>query len=255
MDRETFKALAADSRIEILRALNSRRMTGSELAARAKLSPSTIKEHLDRLQSAGLIEQVDEGRKWKYYCLTQKGRSVISPQRQPSQAVWILLGISIFALAWSTFNLFSLGGIGGSSELAQSAQQSTFADNSAPESSGSVPQLMAAPQPTNAAPVAMNAGGETRSAKAASAPDSAAGAGSIASAASSTPDARAYATSNDAVSEQAAHAQTLAAAESSVLPSPRQAGVIDLALEASLLIIVLGLGYYAFLQKKRAAGN
>ena len=79
LDRKAFKALASDTRINILKVLNERRMTLSEFAKAFGMSPSTVKEHLDALSSAEFIEQKDEGRKWKYYELTKKGRNFLSP--------------------------------------------------------------------------------------------------------------------------------------------------------------------------------
>ena len=105
LDRETFKALAADTRVSILKSLSKRRMTGAELASQVGLSPSTIKEHLDQLEKVRLIEQVDEGRKWKYYSLTFKGRQITTTER-PSMRVWIVLGLSVLALAFTTMNIF-----------------------------------------------------------------------------------------------------------------------------------------------------
>ena len=79
LDEKSFKALSADSRVGILKSLNERRRTLSELSQKLNLGNSTIKEHCDILVNADLIKQIDEGRKWKYYELTQKGKQIISP--------------------------------------------------------------------------------------------------------------------------------------------------------------------------------
>ncbi len=70
LDRKSFEALAANTRVQILKSLNQRRKTLSELASQLKLSPSTVKEHMVMLQEAQLVEMKDEGRKWKYYELS-----------------------------------------------------------------------------------------------------------------------------------------------------------------------------------------
>ena len=80
LDKETFKALSVDSRLTVLKLLKLRRHTLSELAAELKLSQSTVKEHLAKLEEADLIKQMDEGRKWKYYRLTPKGKNVVDPR-------------------------------------------------------------------------------------------------------------------------------------------------------------------------------
>jgi len=102
LDRETFKVLAADTRVDILKKLAEHKLTLTDLAQEMNMSPSTIKEHLDRLVDVGLIEQVDRGMKWKYYRLTDKGRNILSPYETK---VWILLGTSLLVLAGSALSL------------------------------------------------------------------------------------------------------------------------------------------------------
>lgn len=103
IDRNTLKALGADTRIAILKQLNKRRMTQAELASELNLSAPAVKEHLERLEQAQLVLQKDEGRKWKYFELTSKGAGIV----QPSNAkVWFLLAISVIAFAASTFQVY-----------------------------------------------------------------------------------------------------------------------------------------------------
>jgi len=104
LDRETFKALAADTRISILKELQKRRKTQSELAGVLQMSVSTIKEHLDNLESVDLVKQVDEGYKWKYYELTKKGRNIICPSET---RIWISLALMVIALGAALNNLLS----------------------------------------------------------------------------------------------------------------------------------------------------
>jgi DNA-binding transcriptional ArsR family regulator len=104
LDRETFKALAVDSRVKILRILDDRQHTLTDLAEELGMAPSTIKEHLDTLVAAGLIKQVDKGMKWKYYKLTSKGKELLNPYEKK---VWIVLATSLLALAVSAYAIFS----------------------------------------------------------------------------------------------------------------------------------------------------
>jgi len=103
LDRETFKVLAADTRVDILKRLAEHKLTLTDLAEQMSMSPSTIKEHLDRLVEVGLIEQMDRGMKWKYYRLTSKGMNILSPNET---SVWILLGTSALVLAGSALSIF-----------------------------------------------------------------------------------------------------------------------------------------------------
>jgi predicted ArsR family transcriptional regulator len=95
LDKKTFKTLASDTRIGLLKSLNVRRKTLSELSKEHKMSVSTVKEHLDNLVGADLIVQKDDGHKWKYYELTRKGRAVLNPEEKK---IWILLSLSAVAV-------------------------------------------------------------------------------------------------------------------------------------------------------------
>jgi len=90
LDKHSFKALAADSRVKILKILGKRRHTQSELAADLNLSIPTVKEHLKAMEKAGLVSMMDEGRKWKYYELTRKAKVSLDPEMKK---IWILLSI------------------------------------------------------------------------------------------------------------------------------------------------------------------
>jgi len=99
--RDVLRAIGADTRINILKALEKRQKTQSELASELKLTAPTILEHLDRLAEADLVERIDEGRKWKYYRLTNTGRKLIG---KSAVNVVMLLGFSLM-LALAAFLL------------------------------------------------------------------------------------------------------------------------------------------------------
>lgn len=105
LDREAFKVLAADTRVDILRRLEQHKETLTDISGGMGLSPSTVKEHLDRLSQAGLIEQEPGETKWKYYRLTGKGESIVRPRENN---VLIVLASSAFVLlAGSVYRLVS----------------------------------------------------------------------------------------------------------------------------------------------------
>ena len=91
LDNRSFKALSAESRVSILKNLGERRMTLSELSKRLDLEASTVKEHCNVLSDAELIKMIDEGRKWKYYELTNKGRQLVAPTFMDEVKVLIVL--------------------------------------------------------------------------------------------------------------------------------------------------------------------
>src|SRR5216117_1244995 len=102
LDQESFRALASDVRVEVLKRLDARRETVTDL------SNPTLLEHLEKLQSAGLVKRVDEGRKWIYYELTDKGRKILHPERV---AITLALGAAVVLAAIGAFYLLIAGGV------------------------------------------------------------------------------------------------------------------------------------------------
>jgi DNA-binding transcriptional ArsR family regulator len=110
LDRESFKALASEVRVEVLKQLESRRMTVTDLSNTMNLAKPTLLEHLDRLVTAGLVTKMDEGRKWIYYELTKRGRSILHPHQVKimiSLALsFLLVGGGIVALLVAATNVY-----------------------------------------------------------------------------------------------------------------------------------------------------
>ena len=78
LDRKILRALSSDTRVNILKSLNIRPMTVSELSRILNLPKSTIHENLEKLIDAGLVKKrKSEGRKRVYYELTEKGRRLL----------------------------------------------------------------------------------------------------------------------------------------------------------------------------------
>lgn len=117
LDRETFKALASETRLALLRSLDERRKTGSELARDLSLNKATVHEHLQLLETVGLVTKVDEGRKWIYWQLTWQGQKLLHPESGATFSV--LLGLSVVSAggavaalgsAWDWWNNLQGGG-------------------------------------------------------------------------------------------------------------------------------------------------
>lgn len=102
LDQESFKALASDVRVGILKRLDVRRETVTDLSNLLDLSKPTLLEHLEKLQSAALVKRVDEGRKWIYYELSDKGRKILHPERV---AITLALGAAVVLAAIGMFYL------------------------------------------------------------------------------------------------------------------------------------------------------
>lgn len=100
---ETFKALAGEKRIQILKELGKRRKTQSELAQALGISAPTVAEHVSLLEKAGLVHSIDDGHKWKYFALTEKGKELLNPGET---RILVLLGTSALAFIAAGIWLF-----------------------------------------------------------------------------------------------------------------------------------------------------
>lgn len=101
LDMASFKTLASDSRIAILKSLDERRKTLTELSKRFDLSASTVKEHMEKLTEADLVRLVDDGHKWKYYELTRKGRQILHPG---TTNIWVMLAVTSLAFFYTLWD-------------------------------------------------------------------------------------------------------------------------------------------------------
>src|SRR3989337_4032740 len=108
LDQASFKALASDVRVGILKVLDERRQTVTDLSNLMGLSKPTLLDHLEKLQNAGLVKRIDEGRKWIYYELTDKGKKILHPER-----VSIVVALSSAAALAAVGMFYMLGGIAG----------------------------------------------------------------------------------------------------------------------------------------------
>lgn len=121
LDASTFKALASGTRVSILKTLEQRRHTQSELAVVLDMSIPTVKEHLLEMEKAGLVKRNEEGRKWIYYSLTEKAKCVLDPERK---RLWIVLGFFLLSAVGAVLTIskyFSQSAMQAGSVLAESA--------------------------------------------------------------------------------------------------------------------------------------
>ncbi|MCX8200354.1 MAG: winged helix-turn-helix domain-containing protein [Candidatus Micrarchaeota archaeon] len=109
VDRAVRKALSSESRVLILKQLSIRRHTQSELAKLLSITSPTVLEHLSVLIESGLVEKVDEGRKWKYYQLTGKGRELMGVRQSPVPVRSIVLFAVSLLLITSSLYMLSVG--------------------------------------------------------------------------------------------------------------------------------------------------
>ncbi|MFZ2071633.1 MAG: winged helix-turn-helix domain-containing protein [Halobacteriota archaeon] len=80
LDKKILCALSSDTRANILKSIDIRRMTTSELSRRLNLPKSTIHENLKRLIDADLVKKNDDNNTNRvYYELTEKGITILHP--------------------------------------------------------------------------------------------------------------------------------------------------------------------------------
>ncbi len=157
LDRESFKALSVDTRVNVLKSLYERRKTLSELSSALELRNSTVKEHMEVLLKAGLVKKIDEGYKWKYYALTMKGKNIVNPTEIK---VLITLAVSSLLLLGTTAlflsRLFSFQFLPQAFEAAQPLQAPEMgaaesaadaARKAAEEATMGIPEDVASPTP------------------------------------------------------------------------------------------------------------
>ena len=103
LGQSVFKALASETRLDILRRLDEKQKTLSDLSREMDLSKATIHEHLNKLVNAELISRRErEGHKWIYYKLSWKGSSILHPEKTHIAlmltfgAISFLVGIASF---------------------------------------------------------------------------------------------------------------------------------------------------------------
>ena len=105
LDRETFKALASDTRLDILKNLDGKPMGLNDIAKVTNLNKATLHEHLTKLNEAGLIKRTErEGHKWVYHRLTWKGESLLHPE---NTRIVVLFTATFVALAICILNIVS----------------------------------------------------------------------------------------------------------------------------------------------------
>jgi len=104
LDQESFKALASDTRIEILKRLDKSQMTVTDLANDLSVNKSPVYKHLSRLLDAGLVRKLDDNRKWVYYKLSMKGMHLLHPERVQ---IALMLSAAVLAITLAITQIYT----------------------------------------------------------------------------------------------------------------------------------------------------
>lgn len=113
LDKDSLKALSADTRQEIVKMLEKRPYTASEISKKLNKHVTTVSEHLLTLEKSGLIRRKDSANKWVYYTLTNKGEKLF----KPAYYSWVIvLSLSMLCLMIGVQQIMSTGSLAGFSE-------------------------------------------------------------------------------------------------------------------------------------------
>jgi len=97
VSRDIMKTLSVDTRVDILKLLDKRPMTASEIARALDKHVTTVSDHLNVLQISNLVERIERpGRKWVYYKITEKADTILHPKVY--QRWVIVLSLSLLVL-------------------------------------------------------------------------------------------------------------------------------------------------------------
>lgn len=79
--KDVFNALTSETRLTILKSLDHRQKTVTELSKELRHTKSGIHRHLQKLIDVNLIKREESERKWIYYSLTFKGKNLLHPEK------------------------------------------------------------------------------------------------------------------------------------------------------------------------------
>ena len=98
LDMNTFKALASDTRLDILKALDGKKLSLKDISRITNLNKATLHEHLTKLNEAGLVKKKErEGHKWVYYKLHGRVKDYFI-QRILGLSLCLVLHLSLYWL-------------------------------------------------------------------------------------------------------------------------------------------------------------
>lgn len=104
LDKKALFALASETRLEILKALQPMRRTVSQLSEALNIDKAAVHRHLKKMEEGGLVKRYED-HGFVYYGLTWKARDLLAPDENTKiviliSATWLLLlGALLFLVA------------------------------------------------------------------------------------------------------------------------------------------------------------
>lgn len=107
LDRKALFALASDTRLDILRALQPMRRTVTQLAESVGVDKAAVYRHLKTLEGGGFVKRYED-HGFVYYGLTWKARDIIAPGENSRIVVLISASIAIMFVAFMVGTMWTL---------------------------------------------------------------------------------------------------------------------------------------------------
>jgi len=135
LDKKALFALASDTRLEILRALEPTRRTVSQLAEAVNIDKAAIHRHLKKLEEGGFVKRYED-HGFVYYGLSWKARDILAPNENTKVIIvlscsWLLI---LGALAFGALG-FSAQTYSRSGEMGQGNPTGIYQDLFVPDGS------------------------------------------------------------------------------------------------------------------------
>lgn len=119
LDKQSLFALASDTRLEMLKALEPNRRTVSQLAEVIKIDKAAVHRHLKKLEEGGFVTRTED-HGFVYYALTWKSRDILNPNDKTKIVILISSSlICMLALLIVVYLASSNGGLGTANSAAE----------------------------------------------------------------------------------------------------------------------------------------
>jgi ArsR family transcriptional regulator len=106
LDKKSLFALASDTRLEILKALQPMRRTVSQLSEALDIDKAAVYRHLKKMEEGGLVvRQEDHG--FVYYGLSWKARDLMSPNEN-TKIIILISSVFVFSILAAFFLMVGL---------------------------------------------------------------------------------------------------------------------------------------------------
>ncbi len=107
LDKKSLFALASDTRLEILKALQPMRRTVSQLSEALNIDKAAIHRHLKKMEEGGLVKRFED-HGFVYYGLSWKARDLMSPNEN-TKIVILISSMFVFSILAALLLVIGLG--------------------------------------------------------------------------------------------------------------------------------------------------